>query len=324
MTEDRTNELANAGTKKGGKEVSNRELKSDVFTTLFSKPENAAKLYTALSGEEAASEEIQITTLDGVLFLARKNDLGFIVKGRMLVISEHQSTVNENIPLRSVLYYVRTMEKLLQDRNLYREKRLPIPTPEFYMFYSGTKEMPDEKVLKLSDGYIAKTQEPMLELKVKMVNINLPTGHRLLQGCLPLYEYSWFIERIRTYLQSDDMDRDTAVTLAVQDSVREGIFADFVREHGTEVQNMLYTQFNMDDALEVRYEEGVEDGIEQGMERGERRLLVRQVCGKLQMREAPEKIAADLLTDREEIDRICRAYEECGPEEAAVLARLEE
>ncbi len=103
---------------------------------------------------------------------------------------------------------------------------------------------------------------------------------------------------------------------------------------------MLYTQFNMDDALEVRYEEGVEDGIEQGMERGieqgieqgirqgmergERHLLVHLVCGKLQMGEAPEKIAEDLLTDREEIDRICRAYEECGPEEAAVLARLEE
>ena len=79
---------------------------------------------------------------------------------------------------------------------------------------------------------------------------------------------------------------------------------------------MLYTQFNMDDALEVRYEEG--------MEQGERRLLVHQVCGKLQMGESPEKIAADLLTDREEIDRICEAYAECGPEEAAVLARLEE
>ena len=99
---------------------------------------------------------------------------------------------------------------------------------------------------------------------------------------------------------------------------------------------MLYTQFNMDDALEVRYEEGVEDGMErgirQGMERGMERgrtqgkqqLLVHLVCGKLQKGEAPEKIAADLLTDREEIDRICRAYEECGPEEAAVLARLEE
>ena len=89
---------------------------------------------------------------------------------------------------------------------------------------------------------------------------------------------------------------------------------------------MLYTQFNMDDALEVRYEEGVEDGIEQGMERGrtqgERRLLIRQVCGKLQKGENPEKIAADLLTDREEIDRICEVYAECGPEENAVYEKL--
>ena len=155
----------------------------------------------------------------------------------------------------------------------------------------------------------------MLELKVRMININLPAGHRLLQDCLPLYEYSWFIERIRTYRQ-EGLDRDGAVTLAVKDSIRKGIFTDFVREHGTEVQNMLYTQFNMDDALEVRYEEG--------MEQGELRLLVHLVCGKLQMGESPEKIAADLLTDREEIDRICEAYAECGPEEAAVLAKLEE
>ena len=71
--------------------------------------------------------------------------------------------MNENMPLRSALYYGRTMEKLLQDRNLYRAKRIPIPTPEFYIFYNGRKEMPEEKVLKLSDGYIAKTEAPMLD-----------------------------------------------------------------------------------------------------------------------------------------------------------------
>ena len=175
MTEDETkNETKNraqtgAQTKTKGRagkrlpKVSNRELKSDVFTALFSEPENAAKLYTALSGEETAPEDIQITTLEGVLFLARKNDLGFTVKERMLVISEHQSTINENMPLRSMLYYGRTMEKLLQDRNLYREKRVPIPTPEFYLFYNGTRDVPGEKVLKLSDGYIVKTKDPMLD-----------------------------------------------------------------------------------------------------------------------------------------------------------------
>ena len=60
----------------------------------------------------------------------------------------------------------------------------------------------------------------MLELKVRMININLPAGHRLLRECVPLYEYSWFIERVRAYIK-EGQDRDSAVTLAVRDSVRD-------------------------------------------------------------------------------------------------------
>ena len=93
---------------------------------------------------------------------------------------------------------------------------------------------------------------------------------------------------------------------------------------------MLFTQFNMDDALAVRYEEGLEDGIEQGMERGlaqgltqgKQQLLVHQVCRKLQRGESPQKIAADLLADEKEIARICEAYVSCGPEESAVYEKL--
>ena len=107
---------------------------------------------------------------------------------------------------------------------------------------------------------------------------------------------------------------------------------------------MLFTQFNMDDALEVRYEEGVEDGMERGLEQGrrqgltqgleqgleqgrtqgERRLLIHQVCGKLQKGEKPEKIAEDLLADEAQIRRICEAIAACGPEETAVSRWLEE
>jgi len=39
----------------------------------------------------------------------------------------------------------------------------------------------------------------------------------------------------------------------------------FLAEHGSEAVNMLYTEFNMEDALEVRFEEGVEKGIEKGI-----------------------------------------------------------
>ena len=98
---------------------------------------------------------------------------------------------------------------------------------------------------------------------------------------------------------------------------------------------MLYTQFNMDDALDVRYEEGVEDGYEKGVSagraegitegiaKGELWLLIRLVCAKLRQGDTPDKIAEDLLADQGKVDRICSAAETCGFDENAVYENLQ-
>ena len=288
---------------------SNREVKSSAFTTYFSDPQNAAQLYSALEGVEVSPEDIHFTTLEGVLFVARKNDMAFTVKNRVLVISEHQSTVNNNMPLRNVIYYGRTMEKLIDPKTLYRRKLVTIPTPEFYVFYNGDEPYPAEKVMKLSDAYLDKSKAPMLELTVKVININLPENHALLSQCRPLYEYSWFIQRIKDYM-ADGMNRDSAITQTIKDCEREGIMVDFVRKHGTEAVNMLFTQFNLDDAMEVRYEEGVEDGIEKGIERGELLKLIQQVQRKQQKGLSIEDIAADLEEEPSLIEKISAAIEQ--------------
>lgn len=288
---------------------SNREVKSSAFTTYFSDPQNAAQLYSALEGVEVSPEDIHFTTLEGVLFVARKNDMAFTVKNRVLVISEHQSTVNNNMPLRDVIYYGRTMEKLIDPKTLYRRKLVTIPTPEFYVFYNGDEPYPAEKVMKLSDAYLDKSKAPMLELTVKVININLPENHALLSQCRPLYEYSWFIQRIKDYM-ADGMNRDSAITQTIKDCEREGIMVDFVRKHGTEAVNMLFTQFNLDDAMEVRYEEGVEDGIEKGIERGELLKLIQQVQRKQQKGLSIEDIAADLEEEPSLIEKISAAIEQ--------------
>lgn len=84
--------------KENEKTITNREVKDSAFTAYFGEPENASKLYAALGEEEVSPEDITYVTLEGVLFIARKNDLAFTVKNRVLVISEHQSTLNENMP----------------------------------------------------------------------------------------------------------------------------------------------------------------------------------------------------------------------------------
>ena len=107
----------------------------------------------------------------------------------------------------------------------YPANRSPLTTsnfaPEFYVFYNGDEHCPPEEILKLSDLYLEKTATPLLELYVRIININLPEGHALLEQCRPLYEYSWFIQRIKEYL-SAGLERDNAITLAIKDCQKAG------------------------------------------------------------------------------------------------------
>ena len=289
------------------KPIANREVKSDAFTAHFGNPKNAALLYAALEGEEVSPEDIRFTTLEGVLFLARKNDLAFTAQGKVLVISEHQSTINPNMPLRSAIYYGRTMEKLIDPRAIYGKKLMRIPTPEFYCFYNGNEPQPPETTLKLSTSYLAKTSEPMLELSVRVININLPENHQILEQCRPLYEYSWFIQRIKDNIGLE-LPLDDAITKAIEACKTAGILVDFLQEYGSEVYNMLFKQFDVEEALEYRYNEGVEDGIE----RGRLLALIDQVCRKLARGKSAQEIAEDLEEEQEMIEKVCEAAEICG------------
>ena len=147
----------------------------------------------------------------------------------------------------------------------------------------------------LSDSYLVKTDEPMLDLTVKVININFPENHPILERCRPLYEYSWFIQRIKDYLETGK-NRDEAIVQAIDDCLKAGIMADFLAEHGSEAVNMLYTEFNMEDALEVRFEEGVE--------KGEAKKLKELVDKKVAKGKSIETIAQELEETTEVIRQL--------------------
>lgn len=261
---------------------SNREHKSTVFTSYFGIAENAASLYNGLNCEtHVQPEDIVFETLEGVLYMARKNDLAFTAKQKILVIGEHQSTVNFNMPIRSAIYYGRTMEKIIPPKQIYRTRKIAIPTPEFYVSYNGRTPQPAEQMLHLSDSYLESTNNPMLELKVKVININLSANHPILQKCHALYEYSSFIQKIYDYIKLGN-NRDIAIACAMEECVHNGVMADFINQHGSEVRNMLFEEFNLEDAKQEWYAEwyaegmeaGIERGIERGMERGIRQGVV--------------------------------------------------
>ena len=53
------------------------------------------------------------TDLDDTLFSSLRNDLAFIVTGKLVVVIGQQSIINENMPLRLLLYVARIYEKMV-------------------------------------------------------------------------------------------------------------------------------------------------------------------------------------------------------------------
>lgn len=109
----------------------------------------------------------------------------------------------------------------------------------------------------LSDAYKVQDSEPMLELKVKIININPAMNHEILDKCPILKEYSLFIDTIRKY---QALGENGAYALAIRECIKKGILADYLSRKGSEVENMLIAEYDYDMDIAVQREEAFEEG----------------------------------------------------------------
>jgi hypothetical protein len=137
------------------------------------------------------------------------------------------------------------------------------------LLYNGKEDLPAESVLKLSDMFkkLEGHDKLALELEVKVYNINKGRNPAIAERCPALGAYSELVDRIRMN-EGSGMNRNEAVKEAVHYYAGKGILSGFLKEHGSEVENMLLTEWNWNDALQVSREEGREDGWEDGREDG--------------------------------------------------------
>ena len=168
------------------------------------------------------------------------------------------------------MYIGRVYEKIVEGRNIYSSKQLSIPRPEFFVLYNGTDPYPDEKIVRLSDAFekagalgLVEKDSPALELVVRVLNINEGRNREIAGKCKKLSEYSAFVAKVRAF-EKELGSRKKAIKEAVKYCQKHDILKEFLKTHAAEVLSMLMTEWNWDDALAVRYEEGIEKGLEQG------------------------------------------------------------
>jgi len=251
----------------------NREFKDTVFSLLFNDIEVLIPLYNAIFGTNYGPDtEVDIKTIRKKVSKSILNDLAFILDNRLIILVEHQSTIDENMPYRMLQYIVETYKRLHELEDDYRRNRFPLQRPKFIVLYNGTDPMPeDEQILRLSDmfasyGPLDEAGPSDLELTVKMYNVNKGHNEKMLKRCATLHEYAIFIDKVREY-QKTTPDLGMAVKRAIEDCIDHNVLKKFLSLNKGEVINMMTSEWNMDIAVKVAQEEG----MERGMERGEKK-----------------------------------------------------
>ena len=164
LTNKNTEQDNNNNYRNGSKETGiYRNHKDGVAYKLFSGKKESLSLYNSIMRTDYTDpDEIEVVTLNSAIYIGRKNDNAIILHFNML-LTEFQTTFNPNMPLRTLIYVSNEYEKYIAEHelNLYSEYIQKIPTPYFVTLYYGSKEQPEKQILRLSDAYKNKTENPV-------------------------------------------------------------------------------------------------------------------------------------------------------------------
>ena len=258
--------------------IINKNYKDSLFRSMFNDNSNLLELVNAILGTDFKDESIiEINTLLDVIFAALKNDISLTIMGIMLMLIEHQSTINENMAVRMLSYVARIYEKKTGKR-IYQDSLIKIPRPKFIVLYNGTDPFPKEKIIRLSDAFISDPFEKIdnsglidLDLIVRVININKGVNPELERKSETLYAYVTFIAKVREY--EKQYPRAEAGKLAVKYCIKNDIKADYFKQNSSEVIRMSLAEYNVKDHIEVIREEYMEKGIEKGLKKGQNYVL---------------------------------------------------
>ena len=263
-------------------------VKDSVFTTLFGESKYTLDLYRSLHPEdtETTEKDIKIITTDNILVSGMFNDLSFLIGLKMMIFAEAQSTFSVKLAIRLFLYYAVSLKEYIDDMEIdlysdsrvlgYRTKKIVdgkviksdpvynLPTPEFYVIYTGNDDVPD--TIDFADLYLPSSDgTKKVTLSVKIIRSSSRKGDFVSQ-------YIRFCKAATEMRRKNRDDLNLAVKELTEYCLSNNIPADFIKEHENEVYTMMDTLFNQERVTEIHEKNLVWESYNNGVDDGENKL----------------------------------------------------
>ena len=299
------------------------KFKDNVFCMLYRDKRNLLELYNALNNSAYTNvDDLQVTTLNGGSYMKYKNDASFLLC-MSLYMFEQQSSKNPNMPLRFLHYVSDVFRELFSNSMLHRRSMIKIPVPHFVTFYNGLEKwIEDEDEIRLSDMYEIPTDNPELELKVRVININEDV--HILNKCKTLRDYMTFVNKVRFKMGVEGDNVRIAVTEAMNECIDEDILVDFFEQHREEVVEVSIYDYDEEEVRKVLAKEMAEEMVgemaekyaqeyaqkvaeevsEKAFAEGEQSMMINQIIKKVKKSKTLETIASELEEEEADIKPI--------------------
>lgn len=242
------------------------QFRDRLFIAIFGKDTERSKrwrldLYNALNGTAYTDPDaLQLNTIENVIYIKMYNDVSFLVDSQM-TLYEQQSSPNQNMPLRGLLYFAELYQKHLaqKDLNLLRSSLIKIPNPRFVVFYNGEPSRAERYKLRLSEAFELEDKTGDFEWTADVININPGRNESLVKSCKAMYDYVRLVGKISDNKKAG-MKIQRAVNEAVDWAIEENFLEGFVREQKEEIIGMYLTEFNEESAIRGWRQDGIEEG----------------------------------------------------------------
>ncbi|ONI38117.1 hypothetical protein AN639_11480 [Candidatus Epulonipiscium fishelsonii] len=249
----------------------NPKSKDSLFTDILSSKEALLEVYNAVNRTSYTNVDlVEDCTLDDVIYIKFKNDKSFML-GTSINLYEHQSSINNNMPIRFLIYYAELIQIYLNNKNIYGTKQIPLHSPKCVVFYNGIANMPEISELRLSSAFMSKDDEgnPIGDIDVKVLVININAGYNKdILAASPILEgYSYLIDRIRHYEKAKRNPKD-AIDDAIKDCIKNNKLKNYLEKKGSVAMGFLLAEYDEQKIKDFYKEEGRKEGIDIGKEKG--------------------------------------------------------
>ena len=156
--------------------------------------------------------------------------------------------------------------------------------------------------------YEIPVDDPQLELKVRVININKDAD--ILSKCKTLRDYMTFVNKVRYKTAAEREDVKLAVLEAMDECIEENILVDFFEQHREEVVEVSIYDYDEEKVRKTLVDEAVEEAIRENRQLNMINLIIK----KVKKEKTLETIASELEENVEDIKVLYDMVIEAAPE----------